>query len=66
MNPKQAITVLDKATQPGFSPTRGDYVAIHNALVALSTVVEENEKLLKEKKATEEAKSQDAPAPQEG
>ncbi len=66
MNPKQAITILDKATQPGFAPTRGDYVTIHNALVTLSAVVEENEKLLKEKKAVEETKTQDAPIPQEG
>lgn len=66
MNPKQAITVLDKATQPGFSPTRGDYVAIHNALVTLSTVVDENEKLLREQRVAELAKTQAESGPQEG
>jgi len=41
MTPKQALQLLDKATQPGVSLTRIDYINIQIALETLSKLLPE-------------------------
>jgi hypothetical protein len=40
MDPKEALKVLDQATQPGVRLTRLDYVVVQQALEALNKLVE--------------------------
>lgn len=39
MTPKQALAVLDQATQPGVRVTRQDYVVVQQALELLATLL---------------------------
>lgn len=39
MNPKEALKVLDQATQPNNKLTRADYVTVHQALLVLDNLV---------------------------
>lgn len=48
MTPKQALSILDQVTQPGFKPMRQDFINIQIALEVLAKLVETTELVHKE------------------